>query len=87
MVRDICLDFVYYFKDNYVEKARTGSRFPIAKWNHWDSMENGWPRSNNYQEGYNGGLGREFRKGKPKFSLSLRLIKKQEERVRELVRE
>ena len=78
--------FHAYFKQNYVQAESGGAaRFPISKWNHWESLERGWPRSNNYQEGYNRALGRQFHNEKPKFSLSLRIIKKQEEKVRELV--
>lgn len=78
--------FHTYFRQNYVQAENGGAaRFPITNWNHWESLERGWPRSNNYQEGYNRALGRQFHNEKPKFSLSLRIIKKQEEKVRDLV--
>jgi hypothetical protein len=60
-------------------------RFPVSKWNVYESLANGWPRSNNYQEGYNRSLGRKFNNGKPAFSLSLRIIKKQEGQLKDLV--
>ena len=46
-----------YFKRTYIGVTRPNgepvhARFPVATWNHWDSLEEGSPRTNNSLEGY-----------------------------------
>jgi hypothetical protein len=80
-----------YYRDNYVGKVvmRRGEpivqdpRFVVTEWNCWDATLEGRARTNNFNEGKNRAHKRKhYRGASPKLSLSIRIDRAEENKVR-----